>query len=66
MPRKETCIHALEVDDETGDIWTTCSNLPVGKLQSDRLRRSCREGPFWYLTLASADLSRQLFEIAVT
>ena len=31
MPRKETCIHALEVDDETGDIWTTYSNLPVGK-----------------------------------
>jgi streptogramin lyase len=31
MPRKEAYIRAIEVDEETGDIWTTYSNLPVGK-----------------------------------
>ena len=31
MPRKETYNRAIEVDEETGDIWTTYSNLPVGK-----------------------------------
>ncbi|MET0658865.1 MAG: hypothetical protein ABW110_11985, partial [Steroidobacteraceae bacterium] len=31
MPRKETYIRMIEVDHETGDVWTTYSSLPVGK-----------------------------------
>jgi streptogramin lyase len=31
MPRKETYIRAIEVDAETGDVWTTYSSLPVGR-----------------------------------
>jgi streptogramin lyase len=31
MPRKETFIRMIEVDAETGDVWTTYSSLPVGK-----------------------------------
>lgn len=31
MPRKESYIRIIEVHPETGDIWTTYANLPVGK-----------------------------------
>ena len=31
LPRKEAYIRMIEVDLETGDLWTTYSNLPVGK-----------------------------------
>lgn len=31
MPRKETYIRMLELDPESGDLWTTYSSLPVGK-----------------------------------
>jgi streptogramin lyase len=31
MPRQETYIRMIEVDEQTGDIWTTYSSLPVGK-----------------------------------
>jgi len=31
MPRKETFIRMIEVDPETGDVWTTYASLPVGK-----------------------------------
>ncbi len=31
MPRKETFLRVIEVDHESGDIWTTYASLPVGK-----------------------------------
>ena len=31
MLRKETYIRVIEVNDETGDVWTTHSSPPVGK-----------------------------------
>lgn len=31
MPRKETFLRVIDVDHETGDIWTTYASLPVGK-----------------------------------
>ena len=31
LPRKETYIRSIEIDPETGDVWTTYSSLPVGK-----------------------------------
>ncbi len=30
-PRQETYIRVIEIDPDTGDIWTTYSSLPVGK-----------------------------------
>jgi virginiamycin B lyase len=31
MPRAETYIRMIELDPETGDVWTTYSSLPVGR-----------------------------------
>ena len=31
LPRKEAYLRMIEVDFETGDLWTTYSNLPVGR-----------------------------------
>jgi streptogramin lyase len=31
LPRREAYIRVIEVDPDTGDIWTTYSSLPVGK-----------------------------------
>ncbi len=31
LPRREAYIRVIEVHPDTGDIWTTYSNLPVGK-----------------------------------
>lgn len=31
LPRKESFIRMIEIDPETGDVWTTYSSLPVGK-----------------------------------
>ena len=31
LPRKEAYIRMIEVDPDTGDLWTSYSNLPVGK-----------------------------------
>ena len=31
LPRKETFLRVIDVDHETGDIWTTYASLPVGK-----------------------------------
>lgn len=31
MPRKETFLRVIDVDHQTGDIWTTYASLPVGK-----------------------------------
>ncbi len=31
MPRHETFIRMIEVDPETGDVWTAYASLPVGK-----------------------------------
>jgi streptogramin lyase len=31
MPRKETFLRVIEVDHDTGDIWTTYASLPVGR-----------------------------------
>ena len=30
LPRKEAFIRMIEIDHESGDIWTAYSNLPVG------------------------------------
>jgi streptogramin lyase len=30
MPRKETYIRMIEIDPQTGDLWTTYASLPVG------------------------------------
>ncbi len=31
LPRKETYIRMVEVDPQTGDVWTTYASLPVGR-----------------------------------
>lgn len=31
LPRRETFIRMIELDPQTGDVWTTYSSLPVGK-----------------------------------
>lgn len=31
MPRKETFLRVIEVDHQSGDLWTTYASLPVGK-----------------------------------
>jgi len=31
LPRKETFLRVIDIDHETGDIWTTYASLPVGK-----------------------------------
>jgi streptogramin lyase len=31
LPRKETYIRMIELDRDTGDLWTTYSSLPVGR-----------------------------------
>ncbi len=31
MPRKEAYLRSIELDHETGDLWTAYSNLPIGK-----------------------------------
>ena len=31
MPRKEAYIRMIQVDKETGDVWTTYANMPPGK-----------------------------------
>ena len=31
MPRKEAYLRMIELDHETGDLWTAYSNLPIGK-----------------------------------
>ena len=31
MPRKEAYLRSIEIDHETGDLWTTYASLPVGK-----------------------------------
>jgi streptogramin lyase len=31
MPRKETFLRTIELDRESGDVWTTYASLPVGK-----------------------------------
>lgn len=36
LPRREAYIRMIEVDPETGDIWTTYSSLPVGKRDVER------------------------------
>ncbi len=31
LPRKEAFLRMIEIDHETGDLWTTYANLPIGK-----------------------------------
>ncbi len=31
LPRKEAYLRSIELDHETGDLWTSYANLPVGK-----------------------------------
>jgi streptogramin lyase len=31
LPRKETFLRIIDIDHDTGDIWTTYASLPVGK-----------------------------------
>ena len=35
LPRKEAFLRMVDVDPETGDVWTTYSSLPVGKRNVD-------------------------------
>lgn len=36
LPRKEAFIRMIEIDHETGDIWTAYSNLPIGPRDPDK------------------------------
>ena len=31
LPRKEAFLRMIEIDHETGDLWTSYANLPIGK-----------------------------------
>lgn len=39
LPRKEAFIRMIEIDHDTGDLWTTYANLPIGPRDPEKYER---------------------------